>query len=272
MTAIGAPSGGGVGRGRRHASRSAVGASTPNRAAAHRTRDVGNGRSTNPSRGAAADAHRRAAARQARRFDGGTSRLGGVLTGALTLSRRRGGVLTRGVLKRARAPHPKTARPATGGGNATTRARSAHSLNRRPGSHDGPGRIRRARCDGPRRGIGQRGSRRRLGIGSGTHRACVRAQRDEPDGPRPGPEPGGRNESAWYRSDRTGARGRTGPRARSAGTACSGAGVGLHRESGAHDDAVGSPTPSGAPVIRSSGIGKCKPEEGQRNDRPPGRA
>ena len=165
MTAIGAPSGGGVGRGRRHASRSAVGASTPNRAAAHRTRDVGKSRLTNPSRGAAADAHRRAAARQARRFDGGTSRRGGVLTGVLTLSRRRGGVLTRGVLKRARAPLPKTVRPATGGGTATNRARPAHSLSWRPGSHDGPGRMRRARCDGPRRGIGQRGLRRRLGIG-----------------------------------------------------------------------------------------------------------
>jgi hypothetical protein len=41
LTAIGAPRGGGVGRGRRHASRSAVGTSTSNRAAAHRTREVG---------------------------------------------------------------------------------------------------------------------------------------------------------------------------------------------------------------------------------------
>jgi hypothetical protein len=66
-------------------------------------------RLTNSSRGATAGAHRRAAARQARRVtaahDDGTSRLGGVLTGVITLGTVgmwRGGVLTRG--PRARTP------------------------------------------------------------------------------------------------------------------------------------------------------------------------
>ena len=54
MTAIGAPSGGGVGRGRTHVSRSAVGAANPYCAAA--------------------GARRRAAGRRVRRVDGGTSR------------------------------------------------------------------------------------------------------------------------------------------------------------------------------------------------------
>jgi len=48
-------------------------------------------------------------------------------------------------------------------------------------------------------------------------------------------------------ADEPGARGRAGPRARTAGTACSGAGVGPHRESGAPYGAAGALTASGGP-------------------------
>ena len=63
----------------------------------------------------------------------------------LTLSRWWGGVLTRGALRRARTPHPKTARPATGGGSATTRARAGALAESEARSHDGPERTRRLR-------------------------------------------------------------------------------------------------------------------------------
>lgn len=57
-----------------------------------------------------------------------------------------------------------------------------------------------------------------------------------------------RNVSTRLRLEGSGAaaRGRAGPRARSAGTACSGAGVGSRREPGARRDTAGSPTPSRA--------------------------
>ena len=44
----------------------------------------------------------------------------------------------------------------------------------RPESHDGSGRTRRKGCDGSRRGIGQRGTHRRLDTGRTLH--CTRVR------------------------------------------------------------------------------------------------
>ena len=143
------PSGGGVGMGRRHASRSAVGAPASSRAAAQRTRVVRRRSRAAAPRQAHGSGPR---AGPARSVGGGPGRHGGALTGALSMSRWRSRELTRGVLIRARAPNRGTdagvlkrerapnhtaARPTIGGGHTTTRAGPAPSPTRRPGGHDG---------------------------------------------------------------------------------------------------------------------------------------
>ena len=144
------------------------------------------GRQANPGRGADAGAQRRPAARRARRVNGGTSRRRGDLTGVLTLSRWWGrGTDARGTKARAHTtpqdgpargrrrehddPGPGRRARASEAGAATARigrVGCVTPLDRlRPGGHGGPGRTRRTRRDGSRRGIGQRGTQRLHGFG-----------------------------------------------------------------------------------------------------------
>ena len=224
MTAIGAPSGGGVGRGRSHASRPAAYAPTSCRAMAQRKRGVGGrARVTASTRGA-----------------NGGPRPGelGKLTGAQLLCRWRArgtdarGTDARGTDARGTDPRGTDARG--------TKAR-AHTTPR-----DGPvgGRQWARAQSGPIR------CNVRIGNTTRTDRAVVLATKRAG---RPGGRPGDDSDRT-YRDDSAAKAdvsvgcGRAGPRHQSAGTACSGAGAGLRQEAGAHNGAVGALAAAGRSV------------------------
>ena len=258
MTAIGAPSGGGVGRGRSHASRPAAYAPTSCRAMAQRKRGVGGrARVTASTRGA-----------------NGGPRPGelGKLTGAQLLCRWRArgtdarGTDARGTDARGTDPRGTDARG--------TKAR-AHTTPR-----DGPvgGRQRARAQSGPIRCIV------RIGNTTRTDRAVVLATKRAG---RPGGRPGDDSDRTYrddsdrtYRDDSAAKAdvsvgcGRAGPRHQSAGTACSGAGAGLRQEAGAHNGAVGALAAAGrsvgAPAPGNRQVGTWRRNKGPQRDMAPG--